>query len=142
VRQEKDLAHAAQAAKKEKAFCEEQNQKAQKSIADAIQIIRSGGGLENETVEFYRSRYDSSAYSIFNYLMRLYQVDVPLRTQGWINEKLVSVTIKDGKCAQLQYLRSKGSRSRGSQKFFDCMNALIQAVVEQDPERAMEARTA
>ena len=25
-----------------------------------------------------------------NHLMRLYQVDVPLRTQGWINDKLVS----------------------------------------------------
>jgi len=140
VQREKDLAHAAQVEREDKAFCEEHNQKFQKAVSDAIQIIRNGGVLKNETVEFYRSRYDSSAYSIFNYLMRLYQVDVPLRTQGWINEKLVSATIGDGRCEHLRYLKSKGARV--SQKFFDCMSELIRAVIEQVPEQAMEEKTA
>jgi len=140
ARRERDLARAAKAAEKERLFCEERNKEAQQSISAAIQIILDGGILENETVKFYRSRYDASTYSIFNYLMRLYHVDVPLRTQGWINERLSSATIKDGKCEYLRYLKSKSAR--GSQKFFDCMNALIRAVVEQAPEQAMEARTA
>ena len=41
----------------------------------------------------------------------------------WINEKLSSITIKDGRCEQLRYLRSKGGKC--SQKFFDCVNELI-----------------
>jgi len=41
---------------------------------------------------------------------------------------------KDGKCENLQYFRSKGGRC--SQKFFDCVNALIQAVTAQAAEDA------
>lgn len=67
--------------------------------------------------------YDSSTYSIVNHLMRRYQVDVPLRTQGWINDKLISVTIENGKCEHLRYMRSKGAQC--SQKIFDCMHELI-----------------
>ena len=133
LRREKELARAAQEAEKERAFCEERNKEAEQLVAKAIQTIRSGGILKNETVTFYRSRYDSSAYSIVNYLMRLYQVDVPLRTQGWINERLSSATIKDGKCEHLMYLRSK--RGRGSNRFFQCMNDLIQAIKEQAPDQ-------
>lgn len=74
-----------------------------------------------------------SAYSIFNYLMRQYQVNVPLRTQGWINDKLCSATIKDGRCVSLQFLRAKNSR--GSKKFFECMDALILVVTAQALEQ-------
>ena len=66
--------------------------------------------------------------------MRQYQVEVPLRTQGWINDKLVNATVKGGKCEHLQYFCSKGGR--GSQKFFECMNALIRAVTAQMSEEA------
>ena len=100
-------------------------------VSEAIQIIQNGGILKNETVKFYSSRYSFSSYSIVNYLMRQYQVDVPLRTQGWINDKLHSVTIKGGKCEYLQYYRAKNGRV--SQKFFDCMRELIRAIAEQTP---------
>jgi len=133
---EKEIAHRALAAEKEKTYCEERNRAFQQTVSDAIQVIRDGGVLQNETVGFYRSRYDSSAYSIFNHLMRLYQVNVPLRTQGWINENLTSATIRDGRCTEYRYLRAKGAR--GSQKFFDCMNALIQAVIAQPPQQTEE----
>lgn len=117
-----------------RAYCEEQNRVAEQAVSAAIQVIREGGILENQTVVFYRSRYDSSTCSIFNYLMRQYQVDVPLRTQGWINKKLASATIQDGRCENLRYLRYKNCR--GSQKFFECMNALIRAVTQQSPNQA------
>lgn len=45
-----------------------------------LEAKENGGVLKNDTITFYRSRYDSSTYSIFNYLMRLYEVKVPLRT--------------------------------------------------------------
>ena len=127
-------AHHAFVEAENRAYCEEQNRVAEQAVSAAIQVIREGGILENQTVVFYRSRYDFSACSIFNYLMRQYQVDVPLRTQGWIKEKLSSATIQDGKCENLRYLRYKNCR--GSQRFFECMNALIRAVTQQAPEQA------
>ena len=132
--EEERAARRACAEAEEKACCEEQNRAAQQTVSAALQVIREGGVLQNETVQFYQSRYSASSYSIVNYLMRLYHVDVPLRTQGWINEMLSSATIRDGRCASCQFFRSK--RGRGSQKFFDCMNALIRAVMAQASEQA------
>ena len=116
----------AKAEAEDKTYCEERNRQAQQQVEDALRIIREGGVLHNDTVEFYRSRYDSSACSIILYLMRRYQVSVPLRTQGWINERLTNATITDGRCAQLQFRGNK--RSKCSSRFFDCMNELIHAV--------------
>ena len=132
--EEERAARRAHAEAEEKACCEEQNRAAEQAVSAAIQILRNGGVLENTTVKFYQSRYSASCYSIVNYLMRLYHVEVPLRTQGWINDKLFSATIRDGKCEHLQYYRRKNCRC--SQKFFDCMNALIRAVMAQAPEQA------
>ena len=84
------------------------------------------------SISLYKSRYDSSTYSIVNHLMRRYQVDVPLRTQGWINDKLISVTIENGKCEHLRYMRSKGAQC--SQKIFDCMHELILKVCSETEE--------
>ena len=126
---EKELARAARAAEEEKAFCDEQNKAAEAAVSYAVQILRQGGELHNETITFHKDRYSYSSYSIINYLMRQYQVAVPLRTQGWINDKLTSATIKDGTCEHLRYLcKNKG---RASQKFFGYMDDLIRAVTEQ-----------
>lgn len=116
----------------EKAYCEAQNKAAEQMVSDAVQIIRDGGVLKNDTIRLYRNRYSASSYSIVTYLMRLHHVEVPLRTQGWINDKLVNATIEKGSCIQVQYLRSKGARC--SQKFFECMEALIQTVRAQSSE--------
>ena len=132
MRQEEDRARAVRAAEEEKAFCEERNTLADQAVADAVRIIREGGELKNETVTFYRSRYDASASSIVLYLMRRYGIDVPLRTQGWINSKLIDAAIKDGYCGSLHYWRSK--RGRGSAAFYEYMNKLIRAVAEPTPE--------
>lgn len=130
--QAENAAHRARAEEEDKAFCEEQNKKAEQAVSAALKVIRNGGVLENDTVTFYRNRYHSSTYSIINYLMRLYQVDIPLRTQGWINDKLTGAIIQNGKCERLQYLRYKNCRS--SQKYFECMDDLILAVIAQATE--------
>ena len=64
------------------------------------------------------------------FLMRRYKVGVPLRTQGWICSKLANVTIKDGRCGGLQYYKAKGAAC--SQRFFDCMNELVQKVIQEE----------
>ena len=123
---EKDRERKAKADAEDRAYCQERNQRAEQQVQEAIRIIREGGVLRNDTVEFYRGRHDSSACSIVLYLMRRYQVDVPLRTQGWITSKLAAATIADGRCSNLQFWGRKSDRA--SQRFVDCMNELIHAV--------------
>ena len=135
LRQEED-ACATQFAEEERIFCEEHNNVAKQKVAKAIQIIRNGGILENETLEFYQSKYYFTTCCLISHLMRTYQINVPLRTQGWINSKLKSVTISDGRCTSYQALFSK--RSRISLTFGRCICDLIQAVMAENQEEARE----
>lgn len=107
-------------------FVEEQNAEAEKKIAAAIQIIKDGGTLENENVVFYRDIYNSSSYSIINYLMRTNRVNVPIKTQGWINDRLVHVVItKEGRISTRFWKRKN---SKGSEKFYEYMFELIRII--------------
>ena len=123
---EREQERKAKADAEDRAYCEERNQRAEQQVQEALRVIREGGVLQNDTVEFYRSRHDSSACSIVLYLMRQYQVDVPLRTQGWIASKLANATIADGRCSHLQFWGRKSDRA--SQRFVACMNELIRAI--------------
>lgn len=105
------------------------NKEMEQKVADAIQIIRSGGILENETIVFYRDPYEPHKYHILNYLMQLYQIEVPIRTRGWINDKLVSISIGENSNMQMRYYKT-GKRGHGSGKFFFYMAELIRAVNE------------
>ena len=122
----KEQALMAKAKEEEKAFCEQQNSLATQAVLEAIHIIKTNGILENKSLKFFRDRYNSKSFSVVAYLMRKYEVNVPLRTQGWINDRLVSVTIENGRCEHLKYMKAKGGQC--SQRFFDCMNELIQKV--------------
>ena len=122
----KRMEQAAQREAEDQAFIAAQNAEAEQTVNKAMEILRNGGKLDNDTVTFYESRYNYNSYSIINYLMRKYGVNVPIRTQGWINEKLLNVKIENGKCDNLQYYRAKGAQC--SQKFFDCMNEMIAKV--------------
>ncbi len=117
----------------EKKRREEVNREAERQIHQATHVLRFGGVLENQPIRFYREDGGIGKYSIVNHLMRLYGVDVPLRTQGWINEKLVSVTVRDGRCTNIRYLKSNGGRC--SEKFFECIDELIRKTGE-EPEAA------
>ena len=108
------------------AFVSAQNEEAQKTVDDALEIIRKGGELKNKDVTFYSSRYSSKTTSLVNHLMAQYGIEVPLRTKGWINDRLVIAIIEDGYCKTVRYMRAKGGQC--SQKFVECMNALIQTV--------------
>lgn len=108
-------------------YIKEMNERAEAQVKAAVDIIKNGGELENADISFYSGRYAHSTYAIVNYLMRYYGIDVPLRTQGWINRKLSSVTIRDGSCVSLQYQRTGKART-GSNVFFQYMDDLIAAV--------------
>ena len=91
--------------------------------AEKIETLKNGGRLVNFDVEIFKGRYDSSSYSIFNYLARQYGVKIPIKTQGWINSSLLDITVKDGKM-------SGGHMSGKNQStvIYKYMNQLIEAV--------------
>lgn len=130
TQEEKRAAMRAEQEAEERRMREETNQKAEQAMHQAIQIIKNGGKLSNDTVTFYKENGDCAETSMVLMLMRRYGVSVPIRTQGWINEKLVSVTVANGRCISLAYQRHKNASA--SQKFFDCMNELVQRVNESE----------
>ena len=125
-RQAEREAQKARAEAEEKKRREETNRKAEQQIQQAIHVLQHGGMLENETIRLYREDGGFGSYTIVNHLMRLYGLEVPLRTQGWINEKLVSLSVHNGRCDNLRYQGRKGSRC--SEKIFMCIDALIEKI--------------
>ena len=107
-----------------KAFVDAANAVVENIVSEAVRTIRAGGVLRNTEITVYRSRYDYSVYQLINYLARRYGINIPLRTQGWINKSLVSIEIKDGKMTGGRM----DSRARQSTVIFEYMNKLIAAV--------------
>ena len=105
------------------------NKETEQEVMNAIQTLRFGGTLKNKTILFYRNPYESHEYHILNYLMQLYQIEVPIRTRGWINDKLISVSIGENGSIQVRYYKTR-KKGLGSRKFFFCMAELICAVKE------------
>lgn len=125
-KQAERAARQAEAEAKRKKEREEANRKADEQLQKAIHVLKHGGVLENEMIRLYRADGGYGSYAIVNHLMRLYGVDVSLRTQGWINEKLVSLRIENGRCDDLRYWTRKGGRC--SDKIFGYINTLIEKV--------------
>ena len=124
--QQEDALRQAQIAKQERAHRESVNAEKEKIISAALQIIINGGTLQNNSLCYYKEDGSLVETSLILYLMREYHVNVPLRTQGWIKERLASATVQEDFCGSVTYSRAK--KSPCSQKFFDCMRDLITAV--------------
>ena len=99
----------------------------------AIDTIRRGGVVGNDSVEIFKSRYDSTSYSLVNYLCRRYGISVPLRTQGWIAEKLAKFVVKDGKLDTCYYIPKKRNE-KASTKYRIYLQQLIDAVLAEKSE--------
>ena len=110
------------------------NTEKEKAVGAALQIIRNGGTLQNNSLCYYKEDGSLVETSLILYLMREYHVNVPLRTQGWIKERLASATVQEDFCGSVTYYRAK--KSPCSQKFFDCMRDLILAVHNAKKEAA------
>ena len=121
-----DAAYKARAEAEWKKHQEETNARAQQQIDQALHVLTHGGELKNERIQLFRENGGYSDYAIVNHLMRRYGVNISLRTQGWVNEKLFSVIVKNGHCDQLRFRSRNGSRC--SNKIFECINELLEKV--------------
>lgn len=110
---------------KELAYVQQQNEKAQQTIQQAIKILKNGGILINSEITLYKDYYDYSTYHIINHLARLYNIAIPIKTQGWINSSLAQVEIpKDGVVTNCKVFRDSNS----SKVIFKYLNQLVEAV--------------
>lgn len=130
MRTDERKAHIAAVHEQEKRHMCEVNKAARDVVEKAIQIIRDGGTIKNEEITVYSDDGVQKTYHLINYLMRLFGVDVPLRTQGWINGKLAEVLIENRTCNNLRYYKKKNGQC--SQKFFEYMRQLISAIINND----------
>ena len=86
---------AREKAEKEKHLAEMEN-----TISEAENTIRTKGTLNNVKFE---------GNTIILYLLKKYGVDVPLKTQGWVNKALARVWYRDGKITYSYYKTSRNS---------------------------------
>ena len=71
---------------------EEHNKKAEEIINQAEQAIINKQNVQNKDITLYKSRYESNTTSLILHLMKKYNINVPLKTQGWINRALAIIT--------------------------------------------------
>jgi len=98
--EEKRQAEIAEREAKEREKEEKHNAEVQKTIAEAENIIRKQGTL-------YNSEFEGK--TIVLYLLKKYGVNVPIKTQGWVNNALAKVWFQDGKITYSYYKSSKDS---------------------------------
>ena len=84
-------------AKKEAEELKQKQEESEAMIQEAINIFKNGGVLHNDEITIWKDVYDGKSYAIVNHLARLYDVKIPLRTQGWIANSLKTITVKNGK---------------------------------------------
>ena len=73
---------------------------------------------------------------MISYLLEKYNIAVPIRTLGWINNNLTRVTIMEANKIQVSHLQASGSRFKGSEKVFNCLYQLIDAIKQQQSSDA------
>lgn len=92
----------------------------QKALSDAEYKIFKQEELHNEEIE---------ETTIINALMKKYGVNVPLRTQGWINSKLAMIVFNDGKISYKYYGKSQRDNSTVFKKYLvELENAINEAL--------------
>lgn len=98
--EEKRQAVIAEREAKEREEEEKHNAEVQKTIAEAEKTIRTQGTLYNKPFE---------GKTIVLFLLKKYGVNVPIKTQGWVNNALAKVWFQDGKITYSYYKSSRDS---------------------------------
>lgn len=100
VQEAKRQAEIAEREAREKEEEEKRLAEMEKTISEAENTIRMHGTLYNE---------DFEGSTIILYLLKKHGVNVPLKTQGWVNKALARVYYRDGEIAYSYYKTSRDS---------------------------------
>ena len=108
-------------------FVNEKNKIVKDLVLNAEQKIINKQEVKNEDITIFKSRYDCSDTSLILYMMKRYEIKVPLKTQGWINKALVNIYYhEEWKQYSYRYLKT----SAYSQVFCKYLNQLVDKVRE------------
>lgn len=108
TREEKEAKERAEREAMERIAEEKHKAEVQKIIDNAEANIFSQTEVDNKEVD---------GVSVINLLMRKYEINVPLRTQGWINTKLAKIVFSDGKISYKFYGKSQRDNSTVFKKY-------------------------
>lgn len=97
-------------------------------VAKAEESILKGEIIRNKDIDVYNSRYDYNTTSLILYIMKQYDIKVPLKTQGWINAALYS--IKPDTHSLGEYTYNYHTSSKDSTVFYKYLNILVEKVKE------------
>lgn len=111
----KEQAEIAEREAREKAEKERHLAEMEKTILEAENTIRTHGMLYNEEFE---------GSTIILYLLKKYGVNVPLKTQGWVNKALAKVWYRDGEITYNYY-----KTSRDSTVFYEYLKELEEKIL-------------
>ncbi len=107
-------------------FVIEKNKIAYDNITQAEEGIMNGKIIDNIDITFYKSKYESTTTSLILYLMKKYNIKVPIKTQGWINRALASIKPDDGSYTYQYYTSSSDSTV-----FYKYLNELVDKIKEE-----------
>jgi len=109
----------------EKEYVEGKNKIAKDLVLVAEQAIINHQEVKNQDITIYKSKYESNDTSLILYMMKLYEIKVPLKTQGWINQALTSIQYnEDWKDYSYRYYKT----SANSNVFNKYLNMFIKVI--------------
>jgi len=94
----------------DKEYTDSKNKIVDELVSQAEQAIINNQKVNNKEITVYKSRYESNDTSLILHMMKLYEIKIPLKTQGWINNALASIFYEeDGKVSYSYYKSSSNS---------------------------------
>jgi len=111
----------------DKEYVEAKNKIIEDLVLAAEQAILNKQEVWNNDITIYKSRYDNHNISLILYMMKQYNINIPLKTQGWINQALTSIQYnEEWKDYSYKYYKS----SSNSTVFRKYLNQLIKVIQE------------
>ena len=106
---------------------EKANAEALDVVNSAINTIKNGGTVDNNYITIYTDIDTYKEYSVIAYLFDNYGITMPIRTKGFVINRIASITVsEDGKGVHYSYYK-KGN-SKGSSSIYDYIYKLIEAI--------------
>ena len=108
----------------EQAYITEQNNKTESIVDNAEKSIVNKQPVKNIEITIYKSQYNNNTTSLILHLMKKHNINVPMKTQGWINQALSTINYNDEYGWSYTYYNS----SADSTVFHKYLHQLVEAV--------------
>lgn len=107
-------------------------------INKAIATLKNGGCVENKSIDLMENPdeagyHEYKHYTTFTYLFDKYGIKLPIRTRGFVIDRLASVTYNEEK-QSMQYSYMRKGNSKGSSKLYDYLYALVDKIKNESEE--------